>query len=204
VRAASYGAPSSCHACRARRSETRAAPRVAFCQLDRALNVLDDCAQHHAVVERRDFGKLIGCTARLGAVSDGQHDLNARGQETCPLQRLRGFAESPADSSCRDLGVSLCEPQQRQPGLGLQPVPIGLPIGGLGCDEVSLKALDLPLLIQGVTHRRRVHRPLGPLPRAASLLERLAPRTVELHDLGPMSVTPAAERDQLGLLLAPA
>ena len=82
--------------------------------------------------------------------------------------------------------------------------PARVPVIVLGDAELALQAMELPLPVEGLGGGRLVHRQRAALTRPARLFQRLGPRTVQLHDLGPMNQTGAGEADHVGLLLAPA
>ena len=82
--------------------------------------------------------------------------------------------------------------------------PACLPVGVLRRPEVADKTPDLTFPIPGVTGRRVVLTLQAALCSPPCLLERLEPRTAELHDLGAMDETATRERHEVGLTLAPA
>jgi hypothetical protein len=70
-----------------------------------------------------------------------------------------------------NLGTALGEPQQRQPGLGLLPGGVGLPVGVLGLVVPAQQALQLA---EFVVRRAAPRRP-EPLARRPSLTDRVRP-----------------------------
>ena len=95
------------------------------------------------------------------------------------------FAERPADRCLRRLGVALRQPQQREAGLRLAPLPVSIPIGLLGRAELAPEAMELADHGSGVGDgrgSRRLRRPAGP----SRLVERRRASRPQLHDLGAM------------------
>ena len=178
--------------------------RVAGRELERPAHVRHDRLQHAALVLPPDLLELGVRGARFRLVAGGEHDLRAGRQQPGTLQRLRGLGQRPPDRSGRALGVSLREPEQREARLWLAPLRIGVSVGALCRREFALQAVNLALLVRGLSGRGGIHRPLAPLACTLRLLERVVSRAVQLHDLGAMRAAPTAEGHQLGLLVAPA
>ena len=91
-----------------------------------------------------------------------------------------------------------------RPGWGSRPYRVRVSIGRLGSREVALQALNLRLLIQRLTRRRRfcARSARSRARRASSSASCQAPSSCMISDA--MGMTPAAERHQLGLVVAPA
>ena len=91
-----------------------------------------------------------------------------------------------------------------RPGCGSRPKLLASLYAASADFVVALQAVELSLLVERLPGRRPVHRLLAAFAGQARLLERVAPRAVELHDPGAMREAPAGEGDHLRLLVAPA
>ena len=117
-----------------------------------------------------DRVELAGGAAGLLDVARRQQDLDRRGEQPRPLERVaRGF--EPAPDAARGLvSARLCQAKERQSGLGLTPGPARLFIRLLGLAQLAAQAEDLGLLVEGVPRR------LGGLGRAGADGPRLGAR----------------------------
>ena len=99
-------------------------------------------------------------------------------------------------------GASLGEAQLRESGLRLPPEGARLLVRPLGGGELALQPEELPLAVASEAGGRilRLHEPL---PRAACLVQRVPPRSVELQDLGAVHEAATRERNHLGLECPP-
>ena len=100
------------------------------------------------------------------------------------------------------LGVVLGQPQQGEPGLRLGPATARVAVGRLGTDELTLEPMQLGLPVERLSGRL-AHRQVRPPARPPCLPQGVAPRAVELHDLGAVDQAAAGEGDHVGLLVAP-
>ena len=146
--------------------------------------------------------QLAAGVARILDVANGDHDLDVGGQQAHALQPVNRRGCDPTDGGGRHIEASLREAQKRQARLGFQAKLACAAIRLLGRRELPFQAMDLGLLVE---------RPGGspaidtPRPHAGSsrLVDRLRPRALELHDLGPMDLAGADEGDHVGLSFAP-
>ena len=142
--------------------------------------------------------------ARGRDVADGEHDLDVRGQQLRPLAGSAVSTDGPADRGRGGVELSLGQPQQGKARLWLPAAPAGLSVRLLGSDR-SRRAAD-GSRPAGTRPRRppRRSRPRTALLGSPCLLQCLAPRSVQLHQLGTMGQAAAGERHQVRLALAPA
>ena len=77
-------------------------------------------------------------------------------------------------------------------------------VGGLRGGVLPPEAMQLALQVVRLRGRRRVVRQRGALPRAPRLVQRVAPRAVQLHELRAVQAARAGEAHHVRLLLAPA
>ncbi len=99
---------------------------------------------------------------------------------------------------------ALREPQLRKPRLRLPTGPARLQIGRLRGRELAEKAMELGLAVERQADPGLVLRLGEPLSRLLRLLEGIAPRPLYLEDLRAVNETPARERLEIGLTVAPA
>ena len=176
--------------------------RLPVREVHRAARVRDHGSQHRALVSGRDLLELdAGATSRV-VLSSRQHDLDEGGQESRPVERRRRGRLGASDRRDGCVGAALRQSQLSEPWLRLPPERARLPVRLLGAPEVALQAQELALPVAG--------EPGGAIPRldealagAPRLLERGAPRAVELHDLRPVHQAAAGEGDHLRLQRPP-
>jgi hypothetical protein len=108
-----------------------------------------------------------------------------------------------ADRRGRRRDLATRESEERQAGLRIVTLLAGVPVGELGRVELAPQAQDLPLLVPGRADGIGIRATSRALRSGASLVDRLLPRALELHDLRAMHSTGYAERDHLGLGMAP-
>ena len=150
------------------------------------------------------IGQLPRRVASPVEITEREHDLGVRGQQSRPLERRDRLAERAAQRGARSPRVALGQPQQRQTRLRLPAAGVGIPVGGLGGGELPLPAQHLGLLIRSLTGSKPVHRPLAALPCPPRLLEGLDPLAMQPQDLRPVCQTAAGEGDEVRLTLPPA
>src|ERR671917_525542 len=151
-------------------------PRVAACQVDRALSVRNHGAQHAALVACRDLLELAAGDACLIDIADGKHDFDVGGQQPRALEGLGGLSNSPTDRGGRSVVVPLSQTQQGETGLRFEAEPASVPVGLLGCGEPALQSMDLTLPVEGLGDGRPVLRLRATQASPPCLFQRLPPR----------------------------
>ncbi len=204
TRAASYGASSSRHASHARRRRAahrrrrppRAGPRHRPGRPSPA-GAAHRAASASSPVDRPRRGPRRRRRRRA------RSRRPARAASPGPGRRSpRPCARRIAPSRPRD--VALREPEQRVAGLRAGG-PTCRPRGSRPRRRRSAaQPVELGQLVDRLADARLGRRPRQPLAGALRLVGRLAPGAVEAHELGPVDEAVAAERDEVGLRVAPA
>ncbi len=126
----------------------------------------------------------------------GEHDLDQCGQVARPSERADGRRGRPADASGRRREVTLGEPQQRQPRLGIEPPPARRPVQELRLVDVAPEPVELRLFVVGERQLALVRLAFGD---AAGLGESGRPGAAELQDLRTVHAARAVEEAELCL-----
>ena len=137
-------------------------------------------------------------------IADGERDLHQRLQQSrlrrCPHPPRRRPGGSPPRRPSAGPGQAAAAPG-RAPAGG--PTAC-LAVRRLGIREVAAQPVQLGLLVERLADRGLRRRPREPLLGPSRLVDRLGPRAVESLQLGPIDEAPAAERNEVGLRVAPA
>ena len=206
ARAASYGASSCRHASRRppQRDERRVG--VALGELDRAARVRGHRAQQ---VARPRAPAIAPSSSHAGArrrdVADRQHDLDVGRQQAGARRRARRSRRARGGSAAAAASAFPCASRSSaSPGCGSQPAAACVPVGLLGGGGLAPQAVDLALPVVAPARPPRGSPPARSA-RAArrASSQRVRPRAVQLHDLGPVHEARPAEADHVGLLRAP-
>ena len=142
--------------------------------------------------------------ARLVHLAGVERDLDERGQQRRPSQRIRRLVERAAERLQRHVPTSLRDAEQGEPRLRLPAEPARLAVRGLRLVQLAAEAVELAAPVGRLRRRTPVEAVGEPRGGAVRLRERVVPRALELEDLRAMDETPARERDEVGLLAAPA
>ena len=94
--------------------------------------------------------------------------------------------------------------EQGEPRLRLPAEPARLAVRGLRLAQLAAEAVELAAPVGRLRRRTPVEAVGEPRGGAPRLRERVVPRALELEDLRAVDETPARERDEVGLLAAPA
>ena len=141
--------------------------------------------------------------ARPAATSPvGEHDLDEWREQPRP-GHAGGLVERTADRGGGRDAVAGGQPEERETGIRL-PSPVArvaillLRLGGL-----ASQAMELGPAVVRLADGRFDGWSRQPGLRTLGLAIGVAPQAVELHDLGPVDEAPTAERDEVGLGVAP-
>ena len=179
-------------------------PRVAARELDGAPRLCDEGVEHLAPVPLHDRPELVARRTRLVHLAGVERDLDERGQQRRPSQRIRRLVERAAECLQRRVPTSLRDAEQGEARLRLPPEPARLAVRGLRLAQLAAEAVELAAPVGRLRRGAPVEAVREPRGGAARLRQRVVPRALELEDLRAMDETPARERDEVGLLAAPA
>ena len=142
--------------------------------------------------------------SRAAARSPTANAISTSGSSNRRLRDvLIHLVHGPADRRPGDLRSVLRQPQQGEAGLRPASPLTCLAVGRLSLREVAAQPMELGLLVERFAHRGFRRRPREPLLRPSRLVDGLGPRAVESLQLGPVHEAPAAERNEIGLRVAP-
>src|SRR5688572_13003173 len=126
-----------------------------------------------------DSAELFGSGASGGEIVRREHDLGVGGEQAGAAEVTFGVVELAPEGRDGGGDIALSEAEEGEAGLGVAAQLVGPTIGLRGESELSAKAVELPLLVDGVGGGRRIVVPGEELAGALDLLERVGPGAVE-------------------------
>ena len=177
---------------------------VARRQLEGSVSVCVNRLQHRAVALGSDLLELSACQSRLVEIADRDQDLGVGRQQAGTFQPIGRLADRTTNCRGRCFGVSLRKAQQRPARLRLEPQLTRFAIRLLGLGELSSKTVNLTAEVAGLCSSGLVHAQRKTLACALRLFQCIPPIPAKVHQLSAMHEAAAGERDEVGLLPAPA